>query len=182
MKFTFILGYKEYLEKTLRAHGNCTLYNARNRGTLIFQCESYFIRIFSLLDSHRARTFFCLILQSFIIIYELLTNGTRADVDLFFSKEHMFYSLLTFAVVQLLVSVGLHGDFIVRKLRKLGKLKSQAGQQNDINIDFVEQGINFRLLRRNYLPEHMTIYYNLQIRQSRSKFCAKKLTIQYWAS
>lgn len=36
MKFTFILGYKEYLEKTLRAHGNCTLYNARNRGTLIF--------------------------------------------------------------------------------------------------------------------------------------------------
>lgn len=27
-KFTFILGYKEYLEKTLRAHGNCTLFNA----------------------------------------------------------------------------------------------------------------------------------------------------------
>ena len=41
-KFTFILGYNEYLEKTLRAHGNCTLFNARNRGTLIFSCERLF--------------------------------------------------------------------------------------------------------------------------------------------
>lgn len=50
----------------------------------------------------------------------------------FFSKEiliglfQVFHSLPTFAVVQLLVSVGLHDDFIVRKLRKLCKLKSQA--------------------------------------------------------
>ena len=134
-KFTFIVGYKDYLEKTIRAHGNCTLFNARNRGlkTIGFsRVKGYFIRIFSLLDSHRARTFFCLILQSFIIIYELLANGTRADVDFFFSKEiliglfQVFHSLPTFAVVQLLVSVGLHDDFIVRKLRKLCKLKSQA--------------------------------------------------------
>lgn len=67
------------------------------------------------------------------IIYELMANGTRADVDLFFSKEilislfHMFHSLPTLAVVQSLVSVGVHDDFIVRTLRKLGKLKSQAG-------------------------------------------------------
>ena len=56
-KFTFTVGYKDYLEKTIRAHGNCTLFNARNRGTFS-RVKGYFIRIFSLLDSHRARTFF----------------------------------------------------------------------------------------------------------------------------
>lgn len=132
-KFTFIVGYKDYLEKTIRAHGNCTLFNARNRGTLIFSCERLFHPyIFITRLSQGADIFFCLILQSFIIIYELLANGTRADVDFFFSKEiliglfQVFHSLPTFAVVQLLVSVGLHDDFIVRKLRKLCKLKSQA--------------------------------------------------------
>jgi len=34
-KGNLLLGYKEYLEKTFRAHRNCTLFNARNRGTFL---------------------------------------------------------------------------------------------------------------------------------------------------
>lgn len=85
-KFTFIVGYKDYLEKTIRAHGNCTLFNARNRGTLIFSCERLFHPyIFITRLSQGADIFFNSLV--FQIIYELLANGTRADVDFFFSKE-----------------------------------------------------------------------------------------------
>lgn len=100
-KFTFRLGYKEYLEKTSRAHGNCTLFNARNRGTLIFSSERLFHPYILITRLSQGADIFFLFLQSFTIVYELLANGTRADVDLFFSMEiliglfHVFHSLPT---------------------------------------------------------------------------------------
>jgi len=54
-----------------------------------------------------------------------MANGTRADVDF----DRSLSDLPTFALVQSLVSVGLHDDFIVRKLRKLANLSHRRGNK-----------------------------------------------------